>query len=126
MPLTVTLAGETLCGPTDILSGWTPALLPQVQVVQLFRAPYATQYNRGNAQASYSFLVSRQHANYAAAAAYLSGLPAVIAPLIGAFSADLGLGGPPATLTNAVALFQARPAIGIRTWVQFTVTGAPA
>lgn len=125
MNATVVLADLVLCAPEDILSSWVPGL-PQreVQVVTLARAKNASQIDRGNALVSYSFMVSRGHADYGAAMAYLDDLPRAVARAFGNFTANRGLGAPETKLVNASATFSAQPAKGIRTWVQFTVTGA--
>lgn len=124
MNTTLQLADLVLCLPGDIMSGWSPALVRrEVEQVPLARAKNATQIDRGGALISYAFTVSRGHADYAAANAYLDDLPRAVARAFGDFSADRGLGTPLVKLINASATFTSRPAVGIRTWVQFTVTG---
>ncbi|MDF3058019.1 MAG: hypothetical protein K0R17_2234 [Rariglobus sp.] len=124
MLATVTLADLVLCIPPDALSGWAPALQREVQPVPLCRAKNATQIDRGNVLVSYSFMVARGHTDYAAAMAYLDDLPRAVGRAFGNFTADRGLGSPITSLVNASAIFNAQPARGIRTWVQFTVTGS--
>lgn len=124
MNATVSLADLMLCLPEDILSGWVPGMQRQAEPVQLARALNGTQHDGGNLLVSFSFLVSRGHADYAAANAYLDDLPRACGRAFGDFTADRGLGTPLIKLVDAHANFAPRPASGVRTWVQFTVTGA--
>jgi hypothetical protein len=124
MHATIQLADLVLCAPEDLLSGWVPSMQRQVEPVQLARARNATQIDHGNLLVSYTFTVSRGHETYAAANEYLDDLPRACGRAFGDFTADRGLGTRLVKLIDAQVTFSPQPASGLRTKVQFTVTGA--
>lgn len=119
----ITLDDLVLCTDSDLMSGWVPGMQRQVQVVQLARAKNATQYDRRNLHVTYSFTVARSHANYGAAMAYEDDLPRACGRAFGTFTANRGFGSPVVTLERAHVTFSPPVRKGIRTWVQFLVTG---
>lgn len=123
---TARLAEWDLVLPEDRSWDWTPLVVASaVQTVRPARARNAVQIGRGQALVGWSFSVARQHRDYAAAGLYLDDLPRLVVRTFGAFEADRGLGGPRIRLVGAkVTAFAAQPHKGIRTIVNYTVTGS--
>ncbi len=120
----IQLADLRLADTSDLVSGWVPALMREVQIVPLARAKNATQIDGGNVLVSYTFTVARSHSSLAAAEDYLVQLPRLVGRAFGDFIAQRGTGAPQAQLVKASATFQAAPMSGVLTSVTFTVTGA--